>query len=532
MKGDFSRNTFDKRHHYARVLMQQGRVLLDADWNEQTAILLHYLRTLAADLIGPHGGPGEGFRIICNDDYSFDFQIGRGHYYVDGILCDNDVSRPCQPTGDEQPLTYTSQPDFPLLEQDEARLMIGDYLVYLDVWERHLNHLQADHIRELALGGPDTATRAQVVCQVKAVVIPDDYQGERACQALVNNLLGRQSPCLRARARVENPSDEPCLIPPEARYRGAENQLYRIEIHRGTSPDAPSGSETFKWSRDNGSVVFGIRSLQGSTVTLDSLGPDGQRNLNEDDWVEIVDDFSVLRFTPRNLLRVMAVDRVNYTLTLDVPDGMALPVFDQTSTTHPLLRRWDQDSDAMPVEPAKWIELEDGVQIYFEPGATYRNGDYWLLPARTATGDLLWPSETGPDGNRRPMAVPPLGIEHHHAPLAIIAVDANGVVSCEHPCHCRFNPLCSTSALSLNENIAHANIRYPVHAIDGVGETFALRLGAADIIEATELVRHDAEDLARIMAPSSDRPIPLERVERIIENARRYIETVDREEPE
>ena len=38
MKGDFSRNTFHQQHHFARVLMQQGRVLIDADWNEQTSI--------------------------------------------------------------------------------------------------------------------------------------------------------------------------------------------------------------------------------------------------------------------------------------------------------------------------------------------------------------------------------------------------------------------------------------------------------------------------------------------------------------
>ena len=43
MKGDFTRDTFDRTKHYSRVLMQQGRVTLDADWNEQTAILLHYL---------------------------------------------------------------------------------------------------------------------------------------------------------------------------------------------------------------------------------------------------------------------------------------------------------------------------------------------------------------------------------------------------------------------------------------------------------------------------------------------------------
>ena len=57
MRGDFSRDTFDPRRHFSRVLMQQGRVQLDADWNEQTAILLRYLRTLAADVFGAHAGP-------------------------------------------------------------------------------------------------------------------------------------------------------------------------------------------------------------------------------------------------------------------------------------------------------------------------------------------------------------------------------------------------------------------------------------------------------------------------------------------
>ena len=53
MYGDFSRVTFAPERHYLAVLVQQGRVQLDADANENTAILLHHLRTLAADLIGP-----------------------------------------------------------------------------------------------------------------------------------------------------------------------------------------------------------------------------------------------------------------------------------------------------------------------------------------------------------------------------------------------------------------------------------------------------------------------------------------------
>ena len=94
-RGDFSRDTFDPLKHFRRVFMQQGRVQLDADWNEQTSILLHYMRTLAVDLIGPQGGPASnlGFQITpvsATKPLLNDFQIGAGHYYVDGILCEVD----------------------------------------------------------------------------------------------------------------------------------------------------------------------------------------------------------------------------------------------------------------------------------------------------------------------------------------------------------------------------------------------------------------------------------------------------------
>jgi Family of unknown function (DUF6519) len=97
MKADLTRRTFDPLKHFTRVLMQQGRVQLDADWNEQSAELLHYLRALAADLIGPHGGPDDGsgktgFAIsaFTTKPDPPDFIIGAGHYYVDGILCEAD----------------------------------------------------------------------------------------------------------------------------------------------------------------------------------------------------------------------------------------------------------------------------------------------------------------------------------------------------------------------------------------------------------------------------------------------------------
>ena len=65
MKGDFSRQTFTGGKHYSGVLMQQGRVQLDADWNEQQAINRHRAEAESADVIGLSGAPrnSPGFRI-------------------------------------------------------------------------------------------------------------------------------------------------------------------------------------------------------------------------------------------------------------------------------------------------------------------------------------------------------------------------------------------------------------------------------------------------------------------------------------
>ena len=66
-----------------------------------------------------------------------------------------------------------------------------------------------------------------------------------------------------------------------------------------------------------------------------------------------------------------------------------------------------------------WLDLESGIQIRFEPGGQYRTGDYWLIPARTASSNIEWPCS---DGN--PLARPPVGIYHHFAPLSIVKVDS------------------------------------------------------------------------------------------------------------
>jgi hypothetical protein len=70
--------------------MQKGRVFIDADWNEQIDIEYYYNRIVISDIIGNQGVPSAekgGFRI---EPTGHSYSIGRGRYYVDGILCENE----------------------------------------------------------------------------------------------------------------------------------------------------------------------------------------------------------------------------------------------------------------------------------------------------------------------------------------------------------------------------------------------------------------------------------------------------------
>ncbi len=98
MPGDFSRRTFDRKKHYSGVLIQQGRVQVDADPNEQLEIQDHRTETETIDVIGPCGVslPNDGFKIdkLKNEKGPVrDLSIAPGRIYVDGILCELEAMR-------------------------------------------------------------------------------------------------------------------------------------------------------------------------------------------------------------------------------------------------------------------------------------------------------------------------------------------------------------------------------------------------------------------------------------------------------
>jgi hypothetical protein len=395
MKGDFSRWSFNRPKHYHGVLKQQGRVDLDADWNEQGAITSHRIEAEAIDVIGPSGAPaGDAGFLLTPVNNGTSLTIAKGRAYVDGILCEN-----------EQDLPINAQPDLPGFQLPTAS---GTYLAYLEVWLRHVTALDDQAIAEEALGGPDTCTRARTLWQVK--LLPASQLGSKITCSTPVPAWAASTGSLKAQAQPNPSNTDPCIIPATAGYQSLENQLYRVEIH--DPGDISSGTVTFKWSRDNGSVVTSWTAQSGNNLTVTSVGPDSVLGLAAGQWVEATDDTHELNFQPGTLAQITNVEGLS--LTINQP---AVPIAISSFPLNPKIRRWDSPG-LVPASRNNWINLENGVQVQFGSG-TYATGDYWLIPARTLTANIDWPV----DPSSNPVFQPPRGIERHYCPLAILQFD-------------------------------------------------------------------------------------------------------------
>src|ERR1051326_567600 len=290
MSGDYSRKTFDPQRDFSCVLMQQGRVQLDADWNELVGIASRRVRAETTDIIGRATVPNEtpdGFKIEISGGT---LTIGRGRIYLDGLLAENHGKAPLEfdaVLGEQRgtlAVPYGEQPYFPnAATAAPLPTKDGPCLVYLDVWQREVTYLQCDNLVEKAVG-VDTTTRLQTVWQVRALT---DIGANVACDTPIqawDNLIAPSDGRLSTDAVGVASVDDPCVIPPSGGYRGLENHFYRVEIHDGGA----AGAATFKWSRDNASIATSVTAITAlDKLTVSRVGRDNTLRFSVGDWIEI-----------------------------------------------------------------------------------------------------------------------------------------------------------------------------------------------------------------------------------------------------
>ncbi len=464
MTFDNSRFPFDPRKDYCGVVGLQGRVHLESEWNEWLAEMTRRFQAGTLDSMGRVAVPvttPNAFKITASADATGNhLTIGSGRMYLDGILAENhgdpktahwdpalaELSGSPQPQpGLETSTDYTQQPYLPGSVLPAGN---GPFLAYLDVWRRAVTYLEDPDIVDKAVG-VDTTGRLQTVWQVKLLDLSKGGGGSTcsssipAWDALIQPSTGQ----LTSGVVPSKPSG-PCCLSDSTGYTGMENQFYRVQIH--LTPATGGATNTFKWSRDNGSVETGVTGIAsvtntagnpGSALTVLSMGRDNVLGFAPGNWIEITDDVQEFNGQPGELRQIDSIDFAAKVIVLDkTVSATSFPVTSgQTEPArHTRITRWDQagkvfQSDGVtvwadlgevgstgdiPVPPAgTTLILENGITVEFtlDPTTgTFHSGDFWNFAARTADGSVETLDHAFPRG-----------IHHHYARLSVVTFPNN-----------------------------------------------------------------------------------------------------------
>ena len=443
MGSDRARVSYDEGRRYRSVVMQQGRVTLEADWNEAQLIATEEERREALDFVGPVGTPDDGYRIL-NSGKNFDIEIGPGTLYVGGLRTefDSKVSYVAQ----DDWLDHTTDPDWvdpASLGEAPGREWIG-----LLLREQEVSAVEDTALREVALGGPDTAQRTRLLQHVVRVATD-----ARDCPGGLRSAMARwakeglspdpDSASMRLKSKttlevsfppVTAPPD-PCEPQPVGGYLGADNQLIRVQV---ASVDA-NGTARLVWGYDNASFLYRVTVLDAANVRLQSVPPDASRQPRAGQAVEVLRAAAKLAGTDY----VAALTGAVFTLAEPYdPDGgvVALPApgldavwLDPNATPAVFLRVWEEVKTITPGQPIRLGAT--GIQVTLQAAdGIFHVGDYWHFAVRPSTATAIYPQRYL-DG-----AQPPDGPRLWYCPLAVVAWN-DGVLSVLDDCRKPFDDL-------------------------------------------------------------------------------------------
>jgi hypothetical protein len=457
---DISRSATDYKKRYAGVRIQQGRVTLDDDWNENGCLLAEEQRRELVDVVGPAGSADKGFAISSPRTDALGkltFDIAPGTFYLAGLRLES--------LGH----TYALQPDW--VDQppgSRAKPAAGTRLfAWLEAWQQPVEGTEDDEILEKGLGGPDTATRVRTMWRVHAsptaaadcaAAWADLVDGWAGAAHLGTMVGAERVPNAKVQIGFENFGNKDDLCSPLVvkGYLGAENQTIRLQI---------TTDRKLSWGFDNAAPLYRIEvATDRKTLTFRNLPRDqahwpiAQQVVEILPWSAVLPNGEKLAELTGHLTTVHTSydpDRHEIVLEDAIPasfddwqqrEGAKAELGDWTSIdekqkqrVYYFLRVWDRDDDLSPpaaigVAEGTVVKLgHTGLNATFH-GDQFVPGDHWVIAARPDTPDQILPWEI----TKAPRA--PQGVRRFYAPLGTIDWPAVGNPTA-HDCRPHFNPL-------------------------------------------------------------------------------------------
>ena len=289
MGSDRARVSYNAGQQYRSVVMQQGRVTVEADWNEAQLIASEQTRLEALDFVGPAGTPDNGYAISLITG-SFDLEIGAGIMYVGGM-------RAWLPEG----LQYSQQQgDWMDWSNDASWVPVptaaptSNEYVYLFLREQEVSAVEDSDLKDIALGGPDTAQRTRLVQHIVRVETtgtdcPSAMAAAQTTWANEGFTLNQDDYSVASFAQLQvgfvPPSTPPTSCDPTAQsgYLGADNQLIRVQVS-----DPKATPQCLLWGYDDASFLYGVTVTSATSVTLQSAPVDAEHIPQSGQVVEIL----------------------------------------------------------------------------------------------------------------------------------------------------------------------------------------------------------------------------------------------------
>jgi hypothetical protein len=431
MGSDRARVSFDPSRQWRGVVAQQGRVSLEADWNEQGAIAAARDRLTTLDVVGPCASPDGGYVVTAvpaeggpSGSTPGDLIVSAGTLYLGGERLELDA-----------PLTYSSQPDWlnastdhPLYVEPAVPEGDAEELVYLLAAEQEVSAVEDSALADVALGGPDTAQRLRILQHVVRTTSQGDscasawselestwaaegYEFDPATMQLTSTTS------LLVSFASEPTAPTPCQPVSTGGYLGAENQLLRVVI-----ASVENGVPTIVWGFDDASFLYRVTSASyepesgNTTLTLASAPVDSYHQPVENQIVELLRD--AVQLAPDDSIAAssgfIAELAAGYEPTARtlVLKGQPPAGYLEGATSQLYLRVW-QGTVAAPAGTAITLG-ETGVAVTLGPsGGPFHAGDFWQFALRPIEPTIVYPARfleapQPPDGPRTwacPLAV-------------------------------------------------------------------------------------------------------------------------------
>ena len=284
---DISRYLSQPGKHYRSARLQQGRPILDSDFNEGADASRDDLRSALIDIVGAAGSPDRGFlpdvqlgdavsaRLVrfgtVGQAFVLDYPLRAGVMYAGGARWEQPEPEPAIFQREFLQMSAATAPRAAAGEQRQ--------LSYLRGWEQPVTAVEDAEVLEPSLGGADAATRIRRMRRVEVRTVQ-----ARDCAAAFAEVLedlgdgdtATYDPftCeLRSRARLQmtfrgSPPGDCAACEPshEGRYLAGESHTVRVML---TAPDR------YVWAFDNGAPLYRVRLVLDGTggARVDLLTP-------------------------------------------------------------------------------------------------------------------------------------------------------------------------------------------------------------------------------------------------------------------